>query len=155
MIENNRGDENSLIAQIKEKEDTIQTIELDLARLKEELDFLRQTHADSVNIKWRDEIRSSLKGPEEQAIFTSYDVIVNSIETKYHLKASRKIKNSIITTLSLMFKERSIGRVEVNSIYYYGFNELFTDNDLTVVKEEYSQLFEKCRAYVENFEREP
>lgn len=155
MNNKDKQNENSLVNQIKETEAKIQTAELDLARLKGELDFLRQKHADSVVIKWRDEIRKCLRGADEKPFFTSYEVIVNSIETKYHLVASRKIKNSIITTLSLMFKEGAIGRTEINDIYYYGFKELFTTKDLTVIKGEYQSFFDRCRAFVENFEREP
>jgi hypothetical protein len=146
--------ENSIVNQIKETESKVTEAELDLARLKGELEFLRQKHADSVVIKWRDEIRKCMRGVEDQSIFTSYEVILDSIETRNHIVASRKVKNSIITTLSLMFRDGIIGRTEFDNIYYYGMKELFTDDDLTIVKEKYQALFENCRSFIENFERE-
>ena len=146
--------ENPIVSQIKETESKVAQLELNLARLKGELEFLRQKHADSIVIKWRDEIRKCMRGVGDKPIFTSYEVILSNVEIKNHIVASRKVKNSIITTLSSMFREEIIGRKVFDTIHYYGLRELFSENDATVVKKEYLALFENCRAYVENFENE-
>ncbi len=150
----NQMDENSLVNQIKETEAKILNVEQELALLKVELEHLRQKHADSIVIPWGDEIKKCMRGFDGQLIFTSYEVVLGYFETRYDIIASRKVKNSIITTLSEMFQDGVIGRLESNNIHYYGLRELFADSDSTIVKNDFLLLFEKCRAYVENFERE-
>lgn len=152
MGTDNHKNENSLFNQIKETESKILNVEQELIQLRSDLIALRLKHADSLVINWPDEINRSLVGADNQPVFTSYEVILNNIETKYQILATPKIKKSIIATLSSMFKEGFIGGTDVNNIYYYGLRSLFNDNDLAEIKEEFQTRFNNCRAYVENFE---
>lgn len=132
-----------ILEEIESKEKEIESKEKELGALRGVLEMLREKHANSIEIKWREEVRQCLYNKAENRYFLSkHHEIIGCIEYKKGITANRKIKNALISTLSIMYKEGELGRAKVGNDWVYGYAELFK-SDLNTVKNEYKHLLER------------
>lgn len=125
-----------LLEQIEKHEKELMDIEMQAAILKGKIELLKKRHAESVVLKWRDEIRGCMQRVDNgEYILVTPQQVVSCIEYKNSIAADRNIKNKIATTLSLMHREGEIGRVESDNGSIYGHKSLFK-NDLKTLKNE-------------------
>ena len=102
------------------------------------------------NIKWRAEIRMCITplDPKKFYLATSSEIssciaINNNIQV-----ITRDIKSKISSTLSLMFKEREVGRYggENGKDYQYGISNFF-ESDMVTLKKEYVKRLPELDQY--------
>lgn len=129
-----------LIEEIEKHEVELNQAELHAASIKGELEMLKKKHAESLVIKWRDEIRGCMRRVDNgDYLFVTAQQIIECIEYKNSIVADRNIKNKVATTLSIMHKEGEIGRIESPDGSIYGHKTLF-NNDLKTAKKQYRKL---------------
>ncbi|HLO71506.1 MAG TPA: hypothetical protein VK167_11585 [Flavipsychrobacter sp.] len=132
-----------ILKEIEEKEKEIEEKEKELGALKGVLSVLKEKHAESIEIKWREEVRLCLFDKTSNKYFLSkHHEIIGCIEYKKSIKANRKIKNALISTLSIMHKEKELGRIKVGDDWVYGYAEVF-EEDLNTIKDEYKYLLDR------------
>src|SRR3954468_6987071 len=84
--------------QLREVQFKILTIDQEINQLKE--DFLK-----TIVIKFREEIRQCLGEYDQDYILLTHKDIISCIEYRNKIEANRNIRNKIISTLSLMYRE--------------------------------------------------
>ena len=73
--------------------------------------------------------------------------VANCVALNFGIEASREMKNNIATTLSMLFRDSKIGRIDINGKNYYGLAQYF-NADLETVKSKY-------QSYVEGRKKNP
>lgn len=128
----------------------IMRIERDVEEYQHKIDFLNlelediQEKRPVVSIKWRDSIKWCLEidsGNWRYFLKTTAGVY-KCIAYKNRIELTPDIKNKIAITLSLLYKDKVIGRIMYNGSYLYGLPKFFND-DLTELKEEYKSGLDK------------
>lgn len=122
-----------ILQEISDLKNEIQEKELELARLRGTLSYLEKKHFDnaSSDIKWTEEVRDCMVSKDGRGFFVmTSDSITRCIEIKKEFQADRRIKNMVISTLGIMFKNGEIGRYGERGRYFYGHKSLFK-GDLT------------------------
>lgn len=132
-----------IISDIRKKERTIEFMEKEVAKMKFELQQLKQLNANTVSIQWKGSSQWCL---EVDAHNPSYFLktpafVAKCIAWKHAVEVTRDIKNKIATTLSTMFNQGLIGRIQHNGKTYYGIPKFFK-GDMTTLKREYQNWLE-------------
>ena len=128
---------------IADLSDAIKEKELAIYELENKLSLAKKTRPD-VTIKWRDSVKWCLEIDSKnfRYFLKSAAGVYKCIAFKHKVDITPDIRNKIATTLSLMFKEGTIGRILHNNTHYYGLKEFFND-DLTDLKDEFKKDIER------------
>lgn len=132
-----------ILKEIRDKEMLLQELDEKYRAAQFELQELKRINAANITIQWKESIKNCLESePEEPGYFLRTPAFIsNCVAWTYGVEITRDIKNKIATTLSLMFNQGLIGRVNHNGKTYYGLSKYFK-NDLTTLKKEYSTWVE-------------
>lgn len=135
---------------LREKENEIYTLENRLSALLFEAQELRRKNADNITIQWKEAIKNCLAIDNNAPQFPQYFLktpafISDCVAWTNGVEISRDIKNKIASTLSFMFKEGSVGRIQHNGKTYYGLAQYF-NKDLTTIKKEYQRHISQLAA---------
>lgn len=132
--------------------------EQEVIRLRKMIGLIKKTNSKKVpvkltdfdfkvaNLKWRKEIIECLEinnSNGRKAIYTSLE-IAECVAQRNKLEfIDRNIKTKISTTLSLMHKDKRVGRVQIPNTneFYYSVKENFVDKELTILLPELAQAF--------------
>lgn len=132
-----------ILKEIRKKEDELQNLDEQYRAVLFELQKLRRVNAANITIQWKESIKNCLGSePEEPGYFLRTPAFIsNCVAWEHGVEITRDIKNKIATTLSLMFNQGLVGRIQHNNKTYYGLPKYFK-NDLTTLKKEYSSWVE-------------
>jgi hypothetical protein len=145
--------EENLIGLIREKETLvsrltaqISNLEKELSQHESELNYLKKKNAETIVIRWKESIKWCLEvDADNPYYFIKKPLFVSKCIAKKHgVEITTDIKNKISTTLSIMFNQGLIGRIQYNGASYYGLPKFFKKN-LTELKEEYKDKLEMLR----------
>jgi hypothetical protein len=127
----------NLIPKIRAMEEKIKGLEQDKFKAEQELLLLRQDHEKFIKIKWREEVRACLKNSAGYHILRTSYAISQCVAWRNAVSENRNLKLKIGTTLSMMFRDKEIGRVVLPNKrdFYYGDASLFRDDLKTIKKE--------------------
>ncbi|RKR83875.1 hypothetical protein BDD43_4090 [Mucilaginibacter gracilis] len=97
-----------------------------------------------VQIKWRESIKWCLDIDSENPRYFIKNAagVYKCIAFKHTIDITAEIKTKITVTLSSLFKDKQIGRVMHNGVYYYGIKEFFKDG-LEELKDNYVSNLDK------------
>jgi len=91
-----------------------------------------------VDIRWRDSVKWCLEVDSRNPSYFLKNAagVYNCIAFKHKIDITPDMKNKIATTLSSLFKEKTIGRIMHDGSFHYGISQFFND-ELNEIKEEY------------------
>lgn len=132
-----------ILEEIREKQSQVQELEEKLNSTIFELQELQRINAANITIHWKESIKNCLEAESHQ---TSYFLktpafVSNCVAWDHGVPLTRDIKNKIATTLSIMFNQGLIGRIQHNGKTYYGILKYFK-SDLITLKREYADWVE-------------
>ncbi len=132
-----------ILEDIRAKESLIERLDEELRTAQYDLQELKRINAANTTIQWKESIKNCLEIEAEQ---TSYFLktpafISECVAWTHGVELTRDIKNKIATTLSVMFNQKLIGRIQHNSKTYYGLSKYFK-TDLITLKREYTDWVE-------------
>jgi hypothetical protein len=140
----------NLLPLIREKENLIfnkqamiNTLQQQLENDKVELQHLQKQVAQNTTFQWKHSITWCLDvDSKNPSYFLKTPAFVSKCVTyKYGVQNTRDIKNKIATTLSLMFNQKQLGRIQHKGKTYYGKPHFFK-NDMVTLKPEYRNWIE-------------
>ena len=124
--------------EISEKESRIIDLQAQL--------FVIKSKRPVVKIKWRDSIKWCLEIDAANKIYflKSGAGVYKCIAFKHKVDITSEIKNKINISLSSLFKEGTIGRIQYNGVFYYGLTKFFNDDLITLKQQYVSDLHNVC-----------
>lgn len=127
-----------IIEEIRAKEVEIQILEDKLQSTLFKLQELKRINAANITIQWKESIKKCLEieSTETGYFLKTPSFISNCVAWTHGVELTRDIKNKIATTLSIMFNQGFIGRIQHNGKTYYGISKYFK-SDLTTLKRDY------------------
>jgi len=131
------------LSRITNIERKISDHKLEIVFLEDELRQVKEERP-NVSIKWRESIRWCLEVDSEnwRYFLKNTSAVYKCIVYKHKVDLTADIKNKIAVTLSALYKEKIIGRIEYNGMHLYGLTKFFND-DLTDLKEEHKSGLDK------------
>lgn len=135
------------IKEVHEKEKEINDLEKRLSALIYDVQEMRKNNAANISIPWKDSIKDCLYTEKGAPDYPNYFLktpafISNCVAWTYGVELTRDIKNKIASTLSFMFKEGAVGRIQHNGKTYYGLPQFFKDDLVTIKKEFQNKIAE-------------
>lgn len=125
----------------------ISSIESEIEKKKKEITDLEaklyviQKNRPEVAIKWRESINWCLTvdSHSPKYFLKTTAGVYNCVAYKHKVEIDAQMKSKVGSTLSLMFRQKLIGRYEhVNGNHYYGLLEFF-EKDCTTIKKKYAK----------------
>jgi hypothetical protein len=132
-----------ILKDIREKETLLKELGEKYRSTEFEIQELKRLNAANITIQWKESIKNCL---EQEASQSSYFLktpafISNCVAWTYGVELTRDIKNKIATTLSFMFNQGAIGRIQHNGKTFYGMPKFFK-TDLVTLKRDYADWIE-------------
>ncbi len=137
-----------ILSEINAKEQEVKELEANLAKTKFELQELKRINAANVTIGWKESIKWCLNVDAENPFYfvKTPAFVAKCIASKHGVEITRDIKNKISTTLSIMFNQGLIGKINHNGKSFYGIAELFK-KDLITLKPDYAKVVDELNKY--------
>lgn len=136
-----------VLTKIKDREKVIIDYRNKIAQYEFEVQQLKRFNAENTIIRWKDSIKWCLEVDKENPFYfiknTAY--VAKCIANKHGVEITRDIKNKISTTLSVMYNQKEIGRIQYNGNTFYGLPEFFEAENLDVLKKEYQAGLDNLR----------
>src|ERR1035438_3294019 len=107
-----------ILKEIREKEDQLQRLLAEYNNTEYKLKELRRINAANTTIQWKESIKNcldySLENENKNYFLRTPAFVATCVAYKYGVELTRDIKNKISTTLSIMFHQSAIGRMQHN-----------------------------------------
>jgi hypothetical protein len=129
---------NKILEEIRTKEDLIYDLNEKLSAAKYELEELQKINAANITIQWKESIKKCLlsDNDEKYCFLQTPAYVSNCVAWTHGVNLTRDIKNKVSTTLSIMFNQSLLGKIQHNGKTYYG-NPKYFKSDLITLKEKY------------------
>lgn len=132
-----------ILQEIREKEDKLTNLQDEMNKTSFELQELKRINSSNINIRWKEAVKQCI---HDEKVNSSYFIktptfISNCIAWTYGIEVTRTVKNNVASTLSLMFTNGEVGRIQQNGKTYYGETRFFKP-DMVTLKKEYSDWVE-------------
>jgi hypothetical protein len=126
---------------IAEIEEQIGNKRSEMVKLQADL-FILQNNRLDINLEYRKSIMWCLEIDAHNKLYflKNKESLVKCSEYKHKIKLTPKQNSSYGATLSIMFKEKLVGRVIHSGVYYYGLPKFFDKNEdglFTELKDDY------------------
>ena len=125
-----------------EKQLLVEQLKEQLSQAEYDLQELKKANAANISIQWKESIRWCLESSSNDSSYfiKTPSFISDCVVWKHGVEVTKDIKNKIATTLSLMFNQGEIGRIQKNGKTYYGLAKFFK-KDMISLKAEYVDWF--------------
>lgn len=135
-----------MLEDIRKKEALIEELEDKLHTATFELQELQRVNAANITIQWKESIKKCLEiEVDEKPFFLKTPAFISGcVAWSYGVPLTRDIKNKVATTLSVMFNQKLIGRIQYSSKTYYG-NAHYFKNDLETLKKDYVEWINELK----------
>lgn len=125
------------IAEIKMLENEYAENEKKQRFLKTEIDFKKS----KLNISYQPLVMQCLAVGQDYFALKTPIQVSNCVSLSFEIETSREMKNVIATTLSNLFHDKRVGKIQINGKSYYGLPEYF-NSDMVTVKAKYKSYVE-------------
>lgn len=96
-----------------------------LTELKYKLKALQDNQSLNVGIRWVDEIRKCLVGRNDRLQAVTINTIIFHIKAEYQIEEDRNMRNKVATTLSRLYKDGIVNKIDYRGKTLYGYAEMF------------------------------
>lgn len=132
-----------VLEEIRAKEKELQDLDNAYNKAVFELQELKRINAANITIPWKESIKTCLIDEKVQSTYflKTPAFIANCVAWTYGVEVTRDIKNKVATTLSIMFNNGEIGRIQHKGKTYYG-EAAFFKTDMVTLKREFADWVE-------------
>ena len=132
-----------ILEEIRLKEQEYNELNTNLNRVAFELQELKRLNAANITIRWKEAVKQCIFQESVQPMYflKTPAFISNCVAWTYGVDVTRDIKNKVATTLSIMFTNKELGRIQHNGKTYYGETKFFKP-DLVTLKREFKEWVE-------------